>query len=350
MPLTTAMPNTAFRISFWVLLVATSALITLALSHSRTFWNPQIAQAEAPLFQRQPNPQPVDVSPVMVAQEPTLAAQPVPESVTDIEPTVAVSESLEPIPDARFEHAAKPPVMVASADPDGPIYFEAPERESTPVAEFAGDAAGDAISIHVPSPFVQGSPEESTAVVAAKPEALPQLQHDLEPIEHEPLLELTKMLYELRDHQKQGIEDVRTAVLANVESIREELGEIRRVQLETNEEAKAAKLEAQAVRQEVTAAQETPQPSVRTPQNITLTSGESEGRWTIAFDEADLTEVFTSLGQLCDWNIVVSPDVAGTFSGEFANADPEQAFAVVIKSQQLSVDRRGNYVMVRQRD
>jgi len=74
--------------------------------------------------------------------------------------------------------------------------------------------------------------------------------------------------------------------------------------------------------------------------------GTDPQRKTFRFNDVPLATVFKTLGEEAGWQVVVSADVSGNYSGEFVNADPAQAFAVVLRANNLTHNRRGNYFLI----
>lgn len=71
-------------------------------------------------------------------------------------------------------------------------------------------------------------------------------------------------------------------------------------------------------------------------------------RWNFEFKQAPVDEVLVMLGEHAGTGVIVEPGITGTFTQTFTNADPQQAFARVIKTFGLGVDLRGDYIFVRQ--
>lgn len=80
---------------------------------------------------------------------------------------------------------------------------------------------------------------------------------------------------------------------------------------------------------------------------IEVSAGTKENTYSFQFENANIHDVLKSLAGRADWNIVIRPDVEGTFSGNFENAAPDQAFATIIKLHNFGVSFRGDHVLVR---
>lgn len=68
--------------------------------------------------------------------------------------------------------------------------------------------------------------------------------------------------------------------------------------------------------------------------------------WTFQFEETPLPVVLKLLGTQSGSAIIVTPDVEGTFSGQFTDADPSQVLAMIIKAHRFTVNRRGSYLLI----
>ncbi len=80
---------------------------------------------------------------------------------------------------------------------------------------------------------------------------------------------------------------------------------------------------------------------------IEVTAGTKEKTFSFRFENANIHDVLKTLAERADWNIVIHSEVEGTFSGNFENAAPKQAFASVIKLHSFGVSFRGDHVLVR---
>lgn len=79
---------------------------------------------------------------------------------------------------------------------------------------------------------------------------------------------------------------------------------------------------------------------------MSITAGAIPKRWNFRFQEAPLANVFKVLGQYQGYTVVVDDGVSGIYSGQFLEADPAQAFAVLVKSRNYRVSRRGNMILL----
>jgi len=74
--------------------------------------------------------------------------------------------------------------------------------------------------------------------------------------------------------------------------------------------------------------------------------GSSPHRWTFRFEDTPLPVVLKTLAGRGGSSVVIDPGITGSFTGQFADSDPLQAFALVIKSHRFTVNRRGSYLLI----
>ncbi|WP_437186434.1 hypothetical protein SH668x_003585 [Planctomicrobium sp. SH668] len=83
---------------------------------------------------------------------------------------------------------------------------------------------------------------------------------------------------------------------------------------------------------------------------ITVIEGEQENRWTFQFHEASIDQILKTLATYQGMTVVVGKGIDSTYTGEFANSDPAQVFAVILKTYDCKLTRRGNFMIVNKRD
>ncbi|SFI40457.1 hypothetical protein SAMN05421753_108232 [Planctomicrobium piriforme] len=74
--------------------------------------------------------------------------------------------------------------------------------------------------------------------------------------------------------------------------------------------------------------------------------GSRADTWSFRFEETPLPVVLKLLASRSGSAVIVDPSVSANFTGQFADTDPAQALAVVVKTHRLSVSRRGNYLLI----
>jgi hypothetical protein len=70
------------------------------------------------------------------------------------------------------------------------------------------------------------------------------------------------------------------------------------------------------------------------------------GRYSFQFEATPIADVLREIGQQAGWSVIVDPAVQGRYTGEFLDADPAQVFALVVKSYNCSVHRRGAFLLI----
>lgn len=68
--------------------------------------------------------------------------------------------------------------------------------------------------------------------------------------------------------------------------------------------------------------------------------------WTYRFEEAPVEIVLSLLATHAGRQVLISKPVSGRFTGTFSGMDPYEAFVLVIKNEQLRLDRRGESLLV----
>lgn len=84
-------------------------------------------------------------------------------------------------------------------------------------------------------------------------------------------------------------------------------------------------------------------------ESISITTGSQSKRWNFRFNNSQLENVFKVLGRYQGYTVVIDEELRGSYTGQFLDADPAQAFAVIVKSHDCSVSRRGNILMLSRR-
>lgn len=84
-------------------------------------------------------------------------------------------------------------------------------------------------------------------------------------------------------------------------------------------------------------------------ETIIIREGRVSGTKSFEFREALISDVLKTLGEYSGWTVVVHPEVTGTYTGEFLNADPDQAFVVAVKIFDCAITARGTYALVGKR-
>jgi hypothetical protein len=69
-------------------------------------------------------------------------------------------------------------------------------------------------------------------------------------------------------------------------------------------------------------------------------------RYSFQFEATPIAEVLREIGSQAGWSVIVDPTVQGRYTGEFFDADPAQVFALIVKSYNCSVHRRGAFLLI----
>ncbi len=280
------MPNIPFRVAFWALCVAFAMLVTLSVI------NPSNMRANAYAQRSKPVAIP-DWKSVEQAPEPTLFAEAEPTLAPEYASSTMQVAKLEPDPEPTL---AQPevPIMVTSAHGD----FRRDVGGLYPVEE-------DRKTVMVPEPhdlemnsFADIAPPVPNEVVAAP--TIPEYATD----------------------EPTGV------LLQQMASIQSDLASLKAVALNTPGLSTL---------------------TVEDERNFFISESDQKGRWTFEFQETELRDALRALGEQIGWTVVVASGVEGTVNSEFIDVDPEQAFAVLVKSNHCSVSRRGDYILIDQR-
>ncbi|WP_437225271.1 hypothetical protein SH661x_003987 [Planctomicrobium sp. SH661] len=82
---------------------------------------------------------------------------------------------------------------------------------------------------------------------------------------------------------------------------------------------------------------------------ISITSGTHPKRWNIRFERTDLESALKLLARYQGCTVILDPELHGEYTGQFLDADPAQAFAILVKTYDCKVSRRGNILMLARR-
>ena len=391
------MPNTAFRVSFWVLCIAFGLTIVAALSRPEEI---RLALAEQ---RRQPQ---ADPSAPQLAAVPDSAPDVQPESLPEVDlgssvdirrvataPSIPVAE--EPAPVSKTPSESRPvpepyyPSSIAEARPSESIPVRGPESTTTidqpiPIRDATPTPAPGTPRLRIAS----SNPDQSLGLTSprgARPmptQEGPALPPPSTPVNDSNLAELTvpvpdpfesdtapgQAAVDLEiDALRANVQRLRVAHLENIlndawrderklETVRRErdLGEIRAeihlLRTELNgalEEAHTARTST-AREAQIASTEETSKSSK--PSAVRIQQGSAPDTLTFQFEEAPLSNVFRILGEHAGWTVLVEPSVSGTFSGELRDVSAEQAFAVMLKNHRCQLTRRGTFLLVNRRD
>ncbi|WP_437206932.1 hypothetical protein [Planctomicrobium sp. SH664] len=201
------------------------------------------------------------------------------------------------------------PLQVASADPSMPLGVTSAPPAAVPAAPPMPIAEMAPRSIPVPDPVAPGY----------HPAAVTQA--DLMDIKQELLrLQLSMLQREVKDSQQQ--------IAPPPKLTREEPAHVARI-LPLEPETRVAQ-----------AAQIAPR-----PRGVEVVRVEDPARRTFRFIDVPLETVFRTLGEEAGWQVMTT-GVSGNYTGEFVNADPAQAFALMLRANKLTISLRGSYRLV----
>lgn|GEM_PF-6462607 len=237
-------------------------------------------------------------------------SEPPAEQVTEPLPTLAKQESAEPHRSEPLQEPAKRPIQVASSNPSASLEMTAPELPAAvpaPVTKELGTIPPLEIAA-VPQPVPAPVPPELNAnpVVPSGPPVLTIPVPD--PIQQTSRSLTTAPAFPL---------DVEEPAIIGPAS----------VGLSNSNTAAAVSQHGADVR-----------------------PGNTPKTWTFHFNKTPLPIVLRLLGDQAGSSILVEPEIDGTFTGEFFDADPAQVLAMVVKAHRFSVSRRGGYLLIGIRD
>ena len=337
------MPNSPFRTAFWALSLAMVLIISLTVANPRalrSFSNPNLASTADPGHHSESPSDQVFARPTQNTDSGSLAS---PEHVSALtsegDRPPGVTPGVLPEPTSPY---ASTPIRVALADPSRSLGLEASAVPMSTVQTPHSDSwnrseSEQPLSIPVPVPEELANQSE--------PNARSEFQMLQQELQHLRIAVIQEELARIRQEQPQtAVPEVQaelslirtnlTDVNTTVERIEDTVGshDVRLAEILTHIQPTATE----------------PEPSQPAPVEPTyrVQPGETSQRWTFEFQQTPLPEVFQLLGDQLGWNVVWSGKIEGAFTGNFSNADPEQVFAIVLKSSGCSVDYRGNYVMV----
>jgi len=80
--------------------------------------------------------------------------------------------------------------------------------------------------------------------------------------------------------------------------------------------------------------------------SMSIIASEDPQRWNFRFHDSPLPSVFKVLAEYQGYTVILDQELAGRYSGEFVNAEPAQVFAILVKTHNCRVSRRGNVLLL----
>lgn len=385
------MATTPFRIAFWSLLMGTVVSILLAIPTSQGMVLAKHEKSRSPVSKRS------DTSLADLRRESAVpvifdaGSRRIPspdgrrggsESLVSTSDPQA-SEAIKSVPDPYFpasRQGTEPeptparavPVKIAAASPGISLGIAESEispplhsrSEPVPGIDRAITAAAPAEDRSETPSAVPQEPRTITVPAPRQPDSAPrptdgELKETLASIRNG-LLELqVEDLKRNMQQTKQGVEDLkREQWLQEIRGIKAEMEQIReQVKQPTPRELPAASEDRPVPNPEsavATVAAESSEPSLPSKRSssqdsILIRDGRVPGTKSFEFRDAPISDVLKTLGDYSGWTVVVQPEVTGSYTGEFLNADPDQAFAIAVKLFECSISARGTYALVGKR-
>lgn len=269
------------------------------------------------------------------------------------EPTVAVrtrATTMKPLVEPKTWHG----IRVASADLDGSLGLEdrrdeiaepilpIPDKRFSAVQRTPSEKK---LSIPVPEPHPSFFPVPPTA-----------LSEEVDQLKSEVLrLKLIETRHQFDELRRDKVHEEFARVEDELRQLNEEITQFRIVDApvvaRTDQHPKVAAPVATA---ELSDRVETAEPlqtfefTNKNPEPvIEVIPSEKREAFDFRFKDAEVGDVLKILGAQAGRKVVLSPDVSGTFSGDFSETSPNQAFAAVIKANQFGLSFRGDYILVR---
>ncbi len=339
------MSNAPFKIAFWVMSLAfvlTVLLTGLKPEAIRAALNPKLRMQEEEIanqdfFPEFDSPQGdtlvADVNPVTIdgtlassdlLVEASTGLRPIRVASADIDAPLGITDGAKPVELDRFSFASN----VAQ-----PSAIQSPHEEE--------------IQILVPDPVETYSYHSQSSV----DDDVAQLK------KHVLRLQLARARRELEDIRRETERQEVERVEFELKQLRNQIGSLKKQRFEAQEVATACVEDQISIPELEIPASVTPEPMpvvyvapeqvVEPESRIEVTAGTKENSYSFHFENADIHDVLETLATRAGWNVVIRPDVKGTFTSIFENATPDQAFATVIKLHSYGVSFRGDYVLVR---
>jgi len=242
------------------------------------------------------------------------------------QPESSQPESSKP----EFPGPEASPLRVASADPTASIGYQPP-----PTARK-----------RAPQPMPESAPEpaiEPKSVVMAQPVPPTEAETEIKPFDilvpepHDPKPVMTAALPETKLEPSESP--------SPAPSVLEPLARVKEPAIATVAPSIPSPAESF-----VTPSEPAPAVEMSNDPSMSITTGLSPKRWNFRFRDTQIESVFKTLGQYQGYTVVVEDGLSGTYTGQFLEADPAQAFAVLVKSRNCRVSRRGNIILLTRRD
>lgn len=381
------MSNAPLRVAFWTMCCAcTATFVAIGISpDAARFVNTLAGQAELPRV-RGPRTPSVDLPLVVLGEERPLVVPAADElSSSRAVPDPYVNDSVVHRDASAWPAQYSPPsvnaIRTASADPAlilGPIEPEESsanvqqnvKRQTTELA--AVDKSVESVEMHSPHPAAPDKvipvpqPEEIAAAPVRLTEVYPEPQvNDLQTdVTRLRMTQLERELAEARSVERGKLQELADRELL---TIGERLRKFRESYREISppRESTAPVMVAQADTPEVSQPLVAPVPAftgtasepseapahvAQSPASVAsiriVPSADREQRHDVTIQDAPIGDILSHVARELGWPIIVRPEVTGTFSGEFIGADLQQVFAIILKSNELRLDRRGNYLII----
>ncbi|MBT5021150.1 MAG: hypothetical protein HON04_20655 [Planctomicrobium sp.] len=357
------MSNAPFKIAFWMMSFAfglTILLVGLKPEEIRFALNPSMRPQISPENKYEEN---VNVTAKIENRLGTTGSVKsvaiAPLSIPEAKPQHVGESQLLPTPSNEyysFVQANEPkPIRVASADMNAPLGIGTPEIEETsilvpiPDARFVYSDSSSKLALKKPVP----NPVDVSSMryqVSLNDEIAELKGHVLR-------LKLAQTRQDFEEVRRFHVKDDFKQVQAELDELKEQIQEFKQLRSaivedfrETSEVQKYERSEPVIVQAENKTGQSEfsdSQEIVNRESIIKVTPSETENIFHFHFENAKINEVLQTLGKYGGRTVVLSSGVTGTFTGEFKETTPNQAFASVIKANQFGLSFRGDHILVR---
>jgi len=317
------MPNAPFQVAFWALLFALGTIITISVTDPNGMPLTALTQPKPNVDSENPT---VSNAEPMLADVNTIQSESAPAAESfqpTLDPAYANTFPTEPIPQPRST-----PIQVASADPNARLNLAPTEKQPTGLEPIVDSPLAphpvpdERIAINIPVPIPVPEMYRNQNQEPTPEHAVPSEERVATLVAQ--AVNIDEWSARIAQRQQSSFDQLSEKIDTNVASLRSDISDLK------------------------AATESVEEPTIETNSSIdvSISPGETEGQWTFEFQKADLPDVFRTLGQHAGWAVVVSPEVQGKLTATFSDANPEQAFAVVVKNHQCTVNRRGDYILV----
>lgn len=355
------MSNAPFKIAFWMMSFAfglTILLVGLKPEEIRFALNPS----------QRPQPSSENENDVNVAAEFDNRLGTVDSENSVANAPLSVPEAVpQRVNDSQFlptptngDHAfirtnAPKPIRVASADIEAPLGIGSSEVEETsilvpvPDARFAYSDSSSKLALKKPVPDPVDVSSRYTQL---------SLNDEITELKGNVLrLKLAQTRQEFEEVRRAHVKDEFKHVQNELNQLKEQIQEFKQLRLAISEESNevpAVKKYERSVSEVAQADETADQPlgsdsqEIETHESIIkVTPSETENVYHFHFEHAKINEVLQTLGKYGGRTVVLSSGITGTFTGEFKETSPNQAFASVIKANKFGLSFRGDHILVR---